>query len=807
MNDEHTILNHYNLTSPFPTAWPDDKNDSDVSEDEQPASRKDGIRRSKSRYSALERTGSDRRSLVPGAQKSKDGQDNLVQKDEPDPLGTSSSVVRALRHKGLPVDEDTRLRNRFMLSSTTFSPSLYLSQVQANSSTQELLQGLDFLSRSIDQKSASLKVLVESNFERFVRAKTTIDNVYAEMRNQGAEAEGGRSPTHSRVTSRGSNNTHFRNISGQGTRKQTAPAGGDKKKNALTKDSEYGVQGIKSPLIEAATKAEEIWGPALGGREKESNLQTIVESVERNEGVIRIEKALTEAIKRKDFEGLVEVYTKAKRYMEEARHLAENAERNRSILTDSQVHQIVLTGRMWSAVEDKIERFKRDVWRSLTNSHLSQATINDVTRGSSDDHMALISVLLELGTDDNPIWVWLLSRYDYLKSKINATFERSRVEVEVLRRRLANADAPDPRVVAGFLRNSTTKLGDDYAKDLDTAPVLELWDLIYNSMDILLSVPGGILGELLEFWDKAQVFIDGKVQKTLPIGIDGRSRKHHRLSTDGVKDLQNGAAELVEMLQDYVSSFFADPPIDDLSMLLSPVSPLPNTPKTPHTASLSPYAHQDSRFQFDDLNPPPPSPKRGEDFEGFAFWPPHANSLSGTHYLEKLLTLTGQAASEMLAMRPVASGTQLPEKLRTMVNNARERSVRAACSGWNRDAELCKHLEDWSRTSDQSDLTNMPTRFGAFETQVLTGMQKIMYIPEAANTKSGSNAIVSPPPSKLVQMVRSQFVTSLYKALSGMVENAEKSTHREDASKAVGNDELDVIEPTSHEIIANNRVS
>ena len=807
MNDEHTILNHYNLTSSFPNTWPAEKNDSDASEDEHSADRKNGIRRSKSRYSALERAGSDRRSLVPGAQKLKDGQENLVQKDEPDPLGTSSSVVRVLRQKGLPVEEDTRLRNRFMLSSTTFSPSLYLSQVQSNASTQELLQGLDVLSRSIDQKSASLKVLVESNFERFVRAKTTIDNVYAEMRNQGADPEGTQSPTHSRVTSRSSNNTHFRNVSGTGMKRPTAAAGGDKKKNALIKDSEYGVQGIKTPLIEAATKAEEVWGPALGGREKEGSLQAIVESVERNEGVFRVGKMLNEAIKRRDFEKLVEEYTKAKRYMEDAKHLAENAERTRSVLTDLQVHQIVITGRMWSEAEDKVEKFKRDTWRHLTNSHLNQASINDVVRGSSDDHMALISILLELGTDDNPIWVWLLSRYDYLKSKINATFERSRVEIEVLRRRLANADAPDPRIVAGFLRSSTAKDGDDYTKDLDTVPVLELWDLIHNSMDILLAVPGGILGELLEFWDKAQVFIDGKVQKTLPIGIDGRSRKHHRLSADGVKDLQNGAAELVEMLQDYVCSFFADPPIEDLSVLFSPLSPMPNTPKTPQTASLSPYAHQDSRFQFDDLNPPPASPKRGEDFEGYAFWPPHANSLSGTHYLDKLLTLTGQAASEMLAMRPVASGTQLPEKLRAMVNNARERSVRAACSAWNRDAELCKNLEDWSRTSDQSDLTNMPTRFGAFENQVLAGMQKVLYIPEVANAKIASVGVVSPPPSKLVQMVRSQFVTSLYKALSGMVENAESSTTHRDASEATRGGEIDVPMSTGDAGVVNNQVS
>ena len=110
MNDEHTILNHYNLTNPFPTTWPTEKDDSDISDDDKITSPQRGyIRRSKSRYSALERHGSDRKSLVPGSEKLPHGQENLVQKDEPDPLGGTDSVVRVLRRKGLPVEEDSRL--------------------------------------------------------------------------------------------------------------------------------------------------------------------------------------------------------------------------------------------------------------------------------------------------------------------------------------------------------------------------------------------------------------------------------------------------------------------------------------------------------------------------------------------------------------------------------------------------------------------------------------------------------------------------------------------------------------------------
>ena len=114
MNDEHTILNHYNLTNPFPTAWPAEKDESDTSEEEITANgpSRNASRQSKSRYSALQRKGSDHRSLVPGSQKLRDGHENLVQKDEPDPLGVTDSVVRVLRQRGLPVEEDQQLSEK-----------------------------------------------------------------------------------------------------------------------------------------------------------------------------------------------------------------------------------------------------------------------------------------------------------------------------------------------------------------------------------------------------------------------------------------------------------------------------------------------------------------------------------------------------------------------------------------------------------------------------------------------------------------------------------------------------------------------
>jgi exocyst complex component 2 len=113
---ERTILEHYHLSTPYPDRWPEENDTSDVSdaEEDEPqtlkATSRKIMRRSVSKYSALERVTSDRRSVVPGIQKTGDGVDNLVQRDEPDPLGSTESVVRILRTLNLPIQDDASLR-------------------------------------------------------------------------------------------------------------------------------------------------------------------------------------------------------------------------------------------------------------------------------------------------------------------------------------------------------------------------------------------------------------------------------------------------------------------------------------------------------------------------------------------------------------------------------------------------------------------------------------------------------------------------------------------------------------------------
>ncbi|KAJ5627975.1 hypothetical protein N7490_010203 [Penicillium lividum] len=760
------VASHYNLPSEYPEAWPAALDEDDAS-DEEPLERAKSRPR-KSRYFALERTPSDWRSGYGSQRRGKDTREN-AQNDEPDPLGGGDSVLRILKQKGLRLEEEGGKRSRFLLSSTSFSPALFLSQAHHSDSIESLIAGLDHLSQSIDQKSASLKVLVEANFERFVRAKATIDSVYTEMRDQGAPKEPNLAPRRS---------GHFRSISGQRgvSPSPTSMGQATPRKTALVKESDYGMKGIRTPLVEASVKAEEVWGPALGGRDREQILKSVVETMEKNRDVYEIGSHLSKSIQQRDYDSVFEEYTKARTLANRAKSIVEQASSSRRQLSDHEAHTILAMGRMWMDVDEQIHAFKRELWRRLGDAPTTSTT--STATGPVEEHMELIGALLELGVDDNPIWTWLHSRYEFLKTKITSFCDRCKVEIEILRRRLAGGEKPTPQAVASYLRLAPRDGSADVPENLDTDHVIELWDCIQAFLTRLLSSQSGLLGELLDFWEVAHAFIDGSRQRLLPVGFEGESRKHHRLTPANVEELERGVVELVNLIRENVLSLFNDPPTEDISLLSSPILP---SPTSPATHGVTPT---ESRFKLDPKNLPIPAPQRGEHWEGCAFWPPFSNSLSGVHYLSKFLIIIGTAASEMAALRPVTHSGSTHDLLKSLVSVARDRSARVACAAWSKDAESCKMLEDWTRDSEKRDLTKMPGLFVAFESAILGGMQKILYISEAMS-KSGTVDVVTQPPAKLLQMVRTQFVSSVYKALSGLVENAERVTASEEENEWV----------------------
>lgn len=768
---ERNVLNYYNLQSTNPLEWPKELDDTDdEDEDDQ---RKVTIRRSRSRYSALERAASDRRTLLPGSQQTRDGRANLVQKDEADPLGGSGSVVAMLRQRGLPVEQDTRLRNKFLLSSTTFSPALFLSQAHSDATTDDLIQGMENLLRSIDQKSASLKVLVETNFERFVRAKATIDNVYMEMRNQGVEQPETKSPPSPKGT------RHNRQVSRNSMVHQRLASVGNTitpsklSKNALRRETDYGTKGVKEPLLEIAQRAEDVWGPALGGREREANLKAVAEEVETNRQLYELGAELDSAIQQRSYERIVELYRSARSFVSQTTSIAQRASSTGQPLSQRQVHTILVTGRMWIDVQEQITTLKQVLWRSLGSL---QDSGRDQGQRNTDAHMELISILLELGVEDSPIQVWLFSRYDHLKNKIAAVTQRSKIEIEILRRRLAAADPLQPHEAASYLRSATTEASGQH----DTEQVVEFWTTVTSYVNKLVSLTDGLLGEVANFWSTSKSFIDGTRQRTLPAGYNDESRKHHRLSEAGVHDLAKGVVELVESIRASLHSLFVEPPTEDISSLYTPATAL--TARTPQFPLFSPSEGRVG--SIDERSAPSTVPSRGELWNNYAFWPPRSNALSAVHHVEKMLTALARGASEMSSLEPVARDGRLMEGLKNVISAAREGCIVAICAAWGVDCSGSMYLEDWVRSQDRRDLTRLASYFTAYERAVVLGIQRILYLTDAV--RASSRTLVVPPSSNSTTNIRQHFVDSVTLFATGLLSSVRQS-------KATGDDEWILI--------------
>ncbi|KAF3200052.1 hypothetical protein TWF106_003493 [Orbilia oligospora] len=743
------ILKHYHMNEMFPREWDEQDtvdqprappSDRERTRSGSPASR---LQRSPARSPARQavgghgrnnsgnmhgRTGSGRYSIlqdggirkIAGAGLSVPGGENNTLLDEPDPLGKSNSVVAILRENEIGnVENNMRLRNKYLISSKTFSPGDFLRDVHMYSDVDDLQNGLEYLTNSINQKSSALKLLVSNNFERFVLAKSTIDSVYKEMR-AGSTT----------INYEGEEEATFR----------------------LIKEEEWGLKTIRTPLNAAQAQAETLFGPVMENQEREDKLRFLLKSIDKYREVFDMSGIIVDAIKRKDYDTLKEEYFKAKSTVESARAILVPGRPP----TELDIHRIIIAERMWAEVEEVIKDYKRETYRRLMET------------SQDDNFIDLIAILLELGVEENPIWVWLISRYDALKAKITTSFERSRMEIEALRRRVAVAPEPAPDVYAHYLRSPMRRNADGY----DTPLVMAFWELLKSIMTATLSPSEGLLGELVGFWTIAQNFIDGKTQKNLPIGHDEAGFKHHHLTEDKIAQLRKGGEDLLNSLVSSIIEFFNSPPIEDISALMSPTTPMspdslpptPSTgvPQTPMSATMNTGQSPDSWLQLQKRSSNLPT-------DGYAFLPPNGNSVAGTYYLAQILGMVGTAAAE-LAKLPI--GRRATDQLRMMVATARERAVHGVCFAWQKDSSNFKVLEDWTRSSQNKAITKLPSQFLAVERAIVLGLQEILHVNRA---KAGpDNPAITPPAASLVAFVRQQFRRSLYAALSGCYQNSVK---------------------------------
>jgi len=120
----------------------------------------------------------------------------LVGEDLAAPLSTMSvrrslgtGIARMSSRKNFPRTGRTReerrlqeMKDKILPSSGNFSPEFYLSHVHADTSLEDLHDGMIYLEEELSKRTSQLKLLVREHFEGFISCKNSIDDVHVRLK-------------------------------------------------------------------------------------------------------------------------------------------------------------------------------------------------------------------------------------------------------------------------------------------------------------------------------------------------------------------------------------------------------------------------------------------------------------------------------------------------------------------------------------------------------------------------------------------------------------------------------------------------
>ncbi|KAK9314263.1 exocyst complex component Sec5-domain-containing protein [Lipomyces starkeyi] len=555
------------------------------------------------------------------------------------------------------------------------------------------------------------------------------------------------------------------------------------KKDFLQETKDWGVVNIDQLIDDANMKAAQIMKPIMDNKSRGDRLKATLSLIEKNRYLFDLPAALLDSIKRGDHDSLVRDYRRGRTLTEEIRTLPHSME-----LSDFLVQQRRVIERIWGEVEVVVEGYKRSIWKQLSQAR------------PDDNYILYISILLELGVEDNPIWVWLQTLVDNLKNQMDDAFDDLNLSLQTLRKDVFNTSPTSTGIIAAYFLNAikVPTLGGDILRDLPE--IVRMWVMMIEVIEEVTKYFGK---QIALFWECASGFLDGRTQCSLPVGQNGESKVHLNLSREEEVRIRSDARELVELYASRVADFFVRSVADSgkkaanvkhAKTMDSEFESDGNTPEAEHkvmnlrntsTASLSASARLANSLKNDRIaeaqrqidrpitplpsvgsSASPPSPGSEKNFELYAFLPPNANAIGTTFFLSQILNTMGSVASELAGL---SISSRHIDVLRTMMGTIRERCVGAACLSWQQDAKRFNIIEEWTPISTRK-CTRIPELFLQYQSVVLDGLQQLVFIPGAE--KKSKVVVILPPSSKLVSNIKTQFANSIFLALNGLVKDA-----------------------------------
>lgn len=699
--DEQTLMKYYLLKTLNPTSW----KDSTANEFSYNPEETEDVDKA---YEILKSLGEDSTST----------RTQIL--DEPDPLGYFSSVSQALRQKGIITNDNDPNKQNYLVGSKTFNPILFLKHLHDADSFDTLNQSLDYLESSIAQQSQQLRHLIKKEFIRFVKSKSSLDNVFDQITSSGL--------------------LNGPNIENDSSSSKSNP-----------------LHSLSNNLTLANSKASVIIKPIVDNKKKENNLKSALDIVEKNKYLFDLPRTLTSNIETKDYESLSINYNKG-------RDLYYALMNNSSDNTAIHLATKRLLDRVWEEVRAILDSYKKDLWNKLAD-----------TNSSDSNYVGIISKLLELGVEDNPILVWINTQFNNLTNEITTNFEKLFENIISAQKHIFETtsftDITFIYYLKGMVVNDTindTAADNDKLNKLshglvDSPEIIEMWLIIKKLIEdtIVLSST-----KVKQYWNVCELFLSNRIQATLPKGYQNESAVHLKLANYEKERIVKNGEELINLVCKTFEKFLRTTQ-DDL-------------------ANLSIKNKLNNEIDTYEIK----SPKH------YGFIPPFANSISTIRYLEKFMTSVFLSYNTLGNLNISANAV---ETLRGSYSKVLKKFIIGICSTWSNDVSFFNTLEDYIIANIKNELNHsndliisniteaksnyissqdidsnltLPELILIYEKFVIKNLRDILYVDLklGSNVKDSNNIkIFTKPDDKFFASIHSQFLKSLEYLLISMM--------------------------------------
>lgn len=613
---------------------------------------------------------------------------------------------------------------KYLVNTKKFNVKMFLRDIHNRDSFDDLSRSLDILDKTLESQSEELKDLVQNNFTKYVRIKNRLDQIYEQF-----------SMRYTPTTEALDNNRGQLDVNELGEKVDDA---------------------IRATTLKLK--------PLLETNRKINNYQATRNFIEENKEYFNLTKKLKRCLDRKDYSSLIIEYSKAKELHNQLILDAAVTEKNESGQIVNRVPKVV--DKVWDEVERIVDNYRQYTWKMLLSPDEEE---------SQNSFLPLISKLLDLSVDKNPIMAWLTVHLDYFEKQLQDVSNQMlnkivKAQNNILQNKVeTDSDEQQTASIKGvdlsyylsighfFHDNTEIKSNDELAfrtltafQGLTDSPVVvEMWLLFLryiNSLERLCM-------KFVEFWEHVQNFLDGVYQITLIndkkkdnilVGdlktIDGH-KQFLQLEKEQIKHLRYRGENFVNILSNQLTLFFMSSQ-DSLSRgaLISKETGLPSD---------------------------------------YGFTPPMTNGLSCLRYLPKMVEPLLKSVTKLAQLGISSKALEISRKVVSMIT---DRSVGAIAATKLRDTANFYKLEDWkvyetvaeaSKNKLEYGVTQFPEIVRVFQEYSIQTTRDLLFAFEKLPVFNGIS-IVTYPSKRSLTAVEIQQLISMEAVLEAILKNAAK---------------------------------